>query len=121
MPPLIAILLGTVTGAGGGVVRDLFLADVPTFYRSDIYATAALLSVPRISLPECALAGRTPHAMFCRGNWLLRAAHRGRLAGLATAPAEPELAARAATSNPDASCGKIAPAPGWWNRQTRRS
>jgi uncharacterized membrane protein YeiH len=42
VPPLTAVLLGTVTGVGGGVIRDLFLAQVPNILRSDIYATAAL-------------------------------------------------------------------------------
>jgi uncharacterized membrane protein YeiH len=42
MHPFIAILLGTVTGVGGGTVRDIFLARVPNVLRSDIYATAAM-------------------------------------------------------------------------------
>jgi uncharacterized membrane protein YeiH len=40
--PFIAVLLGTVTGVGGGTVRDIFLARVPNVLRSDIYATAAM-------------------------------------------------------------------------------
>lgn len=40
--PFMAVLLGTITGVGGGTVRDLFLAQVPRVLRSDIYATAAL-------------------------------------------------------------------------------
>lgn len=39
--PLAAALLGTVTGVGGGVVRDILLARVPLILHSDIYATAA--------------------------------------------------------------------------------
>jgi uncharacterized membrane protein YeiH len=42
MHPFIAVLLGTVTGVGGGTVRDIFLARVPNVLRSDIYATAAM-------------------------------------------------------------------------------
>jgi len=42
MHPFIAILLGTVTGVGGGTVRDVLLAQVPTVLRADVYATAAL-------------------------------------------------------------------------------
>ncbi len=41
MHPFIAMLLGTVTGVGGGVIRDLLLARTPTILQSDIYATAA--------------------------------------------------------------------------------
>ena len=42
MNPFIATLLGTITGIGGGTVRDMFLAQVPSILKSDIYATAAL-------------------------------------------------------------------------------
>lgn len=42
MHPFIAVLLGTITGVGGGTVRDLFLAQVPVILRADVYATAAL-------------------------------------------------------------------------------
>jgi len=41
--PLLAILLGGVTGVGGGTIRDIFLAQVPGVLRTDIYAAAALL------------------------------------------------------------------------------
>lgn len=40
--PLPAALLGTLTGIGGGVVRDLLVAEVPTVLRAEIYAVAAL-------------------------------------------------------------------------------
>ena len=37
-----AALLGMLTGIGGGVARDLLLAQVPAVLRSDLYAVAAL-------------------------------------------------------------------------------
>jgi len=40
--PFLAVLMGGITGVGGGTVRDLLLAHVPTVLRSDIYAVAAL-------------------------------------------------------------------------------
>jgi len=40
--PFIAILLGTITGVGGGTIRDMLLAQMPTVLRADVYATAAL-------------------------------------------------------------------------------
>jgi uncharacterized membrane protein YeiH len=40
--PVIATLMGTLTGVGGGVLRDMLLAEVPTVLYVDIYATAAL-------------------------------------------------------------------------------
>jgi uncharacterized membrane protein YeiH len=42
MHPFIAILLGTITGVGGGTLRDVLLAQIPTVLRADVYATAAL-------------------------------------------------------------------------------
>jgi len=42
MHPFIAILLGVITGVGGGTVRDVLLARVPNVLHADIYATAAM-------------------------------------------------------------------------------
>ena len=42
VPPLSAVLLGAITGAGGGVIRDILLARVPAVLQTDIYAVAAL-------------------------------------------------------------------------------
>jgi len=42
MSPLLAALLGTVSGTGGGVMRDVLLGGVPLILRSDVYAVAAL-------------------------------------------------------------------------------
>jgi uncharacterized membrane protein YeiH len=43
MSPLVAVLLGTITGVGGGTVRDVLLNQVPNVLRFEVYATAALL------------------------------------------------------------------------------
>ena len=40
--PVMAALLGMLTGIGGGMARDVLLAEIPTVLRSDIYAVAAL-------------------------------------------------------------------------------
>jgi len=40
--PIMAALLGMLTGIGGGMVRDMLVAQVPTVLRSDLYAVAAL-------------------------------------------------------------------------------
>jgi len=42
MHPFIAMLMGTITGVGGGTVRDILLAQIPGVLRTDVYATAAL-------------------------------------------------------------------------------
>lgn len=40
--PVMAAALGVVTGIGGGMVRDVLLAEIPTVLRADLYAVAAL-------------------------------------------------------------------------------
>lgn len=40
--PFAAILLGMLTGIGGGMARDILTARVPTVLRGDIYAVAAV-------------------------------------------------------------------------------
>jgi uncharacterized membrane protein YeiH len=40
--PLMSALLGMLTGIGGGMLRDLLLAEIPTVLRSELYAVAAL-------------------------------------------------------------------------------
>lgn len=40
--PLAAALLGMLTGIGGGIARDILLAEIPVVLRSDVYAVAAL-------------------------------------------------------------------------------
>lgn len=40
--PLVAALLGMLTGIGGGMVRDLLVREVPVVLRADLYALAAL-------------------------------------------------------------------------------
>jgi uncharacterized membrane protein YeiH len=56
--PFIAVLMGGVTGVGGGTVRDVLLAQVPTVLRADVYASAALAGAAvtviglRLNLPR---------------------------------------------------------------------
>jgi uncharacterized membrane protein YeiH len=40
--PVMAALLGMLTGIGGGMVRDVLVAEIPTVLRADLYAVAAL-------------------------------------------------------------------------------
>jgi uncharacterized membrane protein YeiH len=58
--PGMAIVMGGITAVGGGTVRDLLLAEVPTVLRADVYATAALLGAAvlvvglKLNLPRVA-------------------------------------------------------------------
>ena len=40
--PLVAALLGMLTGIGGGVLRDVLVNEIPIVLRADLYAVAAL-------------------------------------------------------------------------------
>jgi uncharacterized membrane protein YeiH len=40
--PVMATLLGMLTGIGGGIARDVLLAQIPAVLRADLYAVAAL-------------------------------------------------------------------------------
>lgn len=44
--PVMAALLGMLTGIGGGIVRDLLVARTPAVLQSDLYAVAALAGRP---------------------------------------------------------------------------
>ncbi len=41
--PVQAVLLGAITGIGGGMLRDVLLREVPTVLRHELYAIPALL------------------------------------------------------------------------------
>ena len=43
LSPVMAALLGMLTGIGGGVARDVLLAEIPAVLRADLYAVAALV------------------------------------------------------------------------------
>jgi uncharacterized membrane protein YeiH len=45
LSPLIVVLMGTMTGVAGGVLRDVMSGEVPLILRREIYATAAIAGV----------------------------------------------------------------------------
>lgn len=42
-PFWMAIIMGAITGAAGGVIRDVFINEVPLIFRKDIYAMACVV------------------------------------------------------------------------------
>jgi uncharacterized membrane protein YeiH len=58
LDPAMAVVLGMVTGIGGGMARDVLLAEIPTVLRAELYAVAALAGAAivvighRLALPE---------------------------------------------------------------------
>jgi len=89
--PFMATLLGMLTGIGGGMARDLLLAQVPMVLRADLYAVAALagaavvVGAHALQLPAeaAALAG----AALCFGLRVLAIRHHWQLP-VAKAPVE---------------------------------
>ena len=41
-PMWVAIIMGTITGAFGGVIRDIFINEEPLIFRKEVYATACI-------------------------------------------------------------------------------
>jgi uncharacterized membrane protein YeiH len=89
LDPIAAVLLGMLTGIGGGIVRDVLVAEVPTVLRSELYAVAALagasvvvigneLHLPSspVTLAGAALCFGLRFAAIRRG-WQLPVAHPG--------------------------------------------
>jgi uncharacterized membrane protein YeiH len=50
--PVQAVLLGTITGVGGGMLRDVLLRQVPTVLREGLYAIPALLGAAVLVLAQ---------------------------------------------------------------------
>jgi|SRR6516225_8750177 uncharacterized membrane protein YeiH len=46
--PVMATLLGMLTGIGGGMARDVLLAEIPVVLRADLYAVAALVGAATV-------------------------------------------------------------------------
>lgn len=55
--PVIAMIMGVMTGVAGGMIRDVLSAEIPLILRKEIYATAALCgSLAYIVMMEFGLA-----------------------------------------------------------------
>ncbi len=61
LPPLTVIVMGTVTGSAGGVLRDVLTGEVPLLFRqTELYATAAIVGVGSYLAAEAAGLGTEP-------------------------------------------------------------
>lgn len=98
LSPVMAALLGMLTGIGGGVARDVLLAEIPAVLRSDLYAVAALAgaavvvggSLLQLPIIIVALGGGLVcfglRMMAIRRGWRLPVAHES---DAPTSPDEP--------------------------------
>ncbi|MEJ2765422.1 TRIC cation channel family protein [Photobacterium sp. MCCC 1A19761] len=41
--PMVAVIMGVMTGCGGGVIRDVLAREIPMVLRTEVYATACIL------------------------------------------------------------------------------
>lgn len=104
LSPVMASLLGMLTGIGGGMTRDVLLNDIPQVLRSDLYAVAALAGASIVVIGDAldlpygisALAGGALcfglRMMAIRYGWHLPIAHlsaRGRAEAASTDDSEP--------------------------------
>jgi uncharacterized membrane protein YeiH len=89
-PPLAAVLLGLITGIGGGVLRDLLSGQVPVVLQDDIYALPSLAGSIAVVLlwttgSWSALAG----VVVASGVFAVRLLARGRRWHLRRSHADP--------------------------------
>ena len=42
-PFWVAVIMGSITGAAGGVIRDVFINEIPLIFRKEIYAMACVV------------------------------------------------------------------------------
>lgn len=50
--PVVIVVMGTMTGVAGGVVRDVLSGVAPVLLRRDIYATAAVVGISAYLLAQ---------------------------------------------------------------------
>ncbi|HKU23758.1 MAG TPA: trimeric intracellular cation channel family protein [Terriglobales bacterium] len=69
--PVAAMLLGMLTGIGGGMVRDVLVNEIPTVLRTELYAVAALIGAAVVVLGKMlhvpAAAAAIAGAVLCFG------------------------------------------------------
>lgn len=82
-PMWVAIIMGMITGAFGGVVRDILINEEPLFFRKDIYATACIAggivywitellgANPYIVQSSCAVTVITLRVLAVKYSWQL--------------------------------------------------
>lgn len=78
----LCIFVGTITGVGGGILRDLFAGQIPLVFRRRIYAVAAIIGTAvyyyahdftseLVSALLCIVVTITLRALAIKGNWNL--------------------------------------------------
>lgn len=83
LPPVMAAVLGMLTGIGGGIVRDVLLARIPAVLHAELYAVAALAGAGVVvlgaTLGIAPIAGAVLGAGLCFGLRFMALRHGWRL------------------------------------------
>lgn len=66
-----AIIMGTLTGAGGGVLRDVFINEVPLIFRKEIYALACVIGGIAYYICDKMNMGNIAAGLICGGFVML--------------------------------------------------
>ena len=81
--PWVGIIMGTITGAFGGVIRDILINEMPLVFRKDIYASACIVGgciywlfdvvgfSPGVQQSACALFTISVRFLAVRFGWEL--------------------------------------------------
>jgi uncharacterized membrane protein YeiH len=85
--PLLATMMGGITGVGGGTIRDLLIGQIPKVLRSDVYAAAALfgaaITILCLKLKVNAVAASCSGIVGCFALRMLAVYHHWNLPGAA--------------------------------------
>lgn len=65
--PMMAALLGMLTGIGGGIARDLLVARTPAVFRREVYAVAALVGAALVVVGHLLAWPAVPTALGAAG------------------------------------------------------
>src|SRR5437016_262380 len=61
--PSAAVLMGVVTGIGGGIARDLLLSEIPVVFTAELYAVAALAGATVVIVGDTVFPRSAPIAV----------------------------------------------------------
>lgn len=56
----LVVAIGVITGVGGGIIRDMFVQEIPLVFKKEIYATASILGALSLILAQWLLGGIAP-------------------------------------------------------------
>ncbi len=86
-PMWVAIVMGVITGAFGGVVRDILINEIPLIFRKDIYGTACIAgglvywimvvlnATPELQQISCALTVILIRILAVKYKWYIPVLH----------------------------------------------